>query len=126
MTVHMVRIFSHFPDGYTVDQINDRVQNWVDNHTEWSEDPISHAVVERQAGWPVDPGTVYLTGDFRFMPEDDKTALLDDAEAALQGNVSWYRLGYHVCDHDEDGQGGCSWGTTREYGDIPTDIPEIL
>lgn len=126
MTVHMIQILSHWPDGYTEDDIDATVQNWVDNHTEWIEDTVAHTITGSNTA--VDgTGTKYLRGTFRFEWSDDKTVLLDNCESTLQDYVDWYRLGYHQCLHDETG--GCDWDDKREWTasnvSIPSDIPDF-
>ena len=117
MTVHAIWVLSEFPDGYTLTEIQNAVQNWVDHHAEWVDDTVEHSV---QAA-PFDPDDPdaedYLKGLFRFEDSDDAATLLDNAEATIQDHVAWYRLGYHVCHHD--GQGHCSWdpSMTREYNE---------
>lgn len=126
MTVHMIRIFSHWPDGYTESDINTAIQNWVDNHTEWTADLTAHTISGLNTNTD-GSGTDYFRGDFRFEWSDDKTALLDDCETTLQSNVDWYRLGYHQCTHD--GSGACDWDDKREWSasgvTIPSDIPDF-
>lgn len=127
MTIHMIRIFSHWPDGYTVDDIDQEVQTWVDNHTEWLDDSVEHTISGHNTA--IDgSGTDYLVGDFRFEWTDDKTTLLDNCEATLQDHVDWYRLGYHECTHDGDGA-PCGWDDKVEWTasgvSIPSDISDF-
>lgn len=127
MTVHMIRIYSHWPDGYTESDINTSVQNWEDNHTEWTADTVSHTITG--VNTEIDgTGTDYLRGDFRFKWSDDKTILLDDLETTLQSDVDWYRVGYHQCTHDGSG-GGCNWDDKREWTasnvTIPAGVPDF-
>lgn len=124
MTVHMIRIFCENPPGLTILDIDLVVQDWINTHTEWLDDPVAHEITPRES----DDGTVFLGGDFRFAIADLKTALLDTLELSLQPEVSWYRIGYHQCVHDEPDRGGCSWDDQREYNpqEIPASIPTFL
>ena len=128
MAIHMIRIFSHWPDGYTVDEIDQEVQNWVDSHTEWLDDPVTHEISARNTDIG-GSGTDYLAGDFRFEWGDDKQTLLDNCEATLQDYVDWYRFGYHECTHDGDG-GACGWDDKVEWTKngsttIPSGVPDF-
>jgi len=124
MTVNLVRVYAEWPDGYTIDQIQNAVNDWIDNHARWTDDWVSHEVTAANTEYDTDkPGVDFVAGDFRFTTDDTKAAILDDAEARLQQYVAWYRLGYHVCRHDETGE--CGPWDTREYGTIPAGIPDF-
>ena len=118
----MVRLFIQPPKG----SADTAVDNWVQNHTEWTADSVEHSLVETTTGVN-GSGTTYVRGDYRFVQEGPATTLLDRLEDRLrsfQGGL-WYRVGYHVCTHDEDTPQPCDWETTRENGMIPDDIPEF-
>lgn len=122
----MIRVLMEEPKG----NAENAVDNWVSNHNEWQDDPVDHTLVEATTG--VDgTGTTYVRGDYRFFQDGPKTDLLDDLESKLQSFQGglWYRVGYHVCDHDEDNGTPCSWtdsdSEVRENGTIPSDIPEL-
>jgi hypothetical protein len=102
------------------------VDNWVQNHNEWDDDPVDHSLTETTAGIDGN-GTTYLSGDYRFIQEESATDLLDDLESRLQSfQVGLqYRVGYHACTHDEDSPQPCSWEQTRENGTVLSDIPEL-
>jgi hypothetical protein len=120
MKVHMVRLYIEPPKG----EGESAVDNWVQNHNEWADDPTDHTLTEQTPGIDGD-GTAYVGGDYRFIQEESADALLDDLAGRLesfQGGL-WYRLGYHECDHDEDSPTGCSWEQVRESDDVPADIP---
>lgn len=126
MVVHMIRILCHHPDNLSMEQVDAEVRQWVDSHPEWFEDPVPHHVTSVQAGEVGSPGTQYLRGDFRFEWESRTAAeLLDTLEADLTGTLDWWRIGHHACTHDEATTSGCVWGTEREYGPIPSDIPDL-
>jgi len=122
MTVHMVRIFFDLPKG----NADNAVDNWVQNHNEWENDPVSHSLTEKNT--EIDgSGVDYVSGDYRFIQEETVTKLLDDLGdrlSSVQGGL-WYRIGYHACDHDEDQPTPCSWDETREGGTVPDAIPTI-
>lgn len=119
----MVRIYVEPPKGEAENAVN----NWVQNHTEWTDEALSKALRETAA--EIDnSGTAYVTGDYLFVQDTPATDLLDNLESRLQAiqNGLWYRIGYHACDHDGE-LTPCSWdGTqTRENGTIPSDIPDL-
>lgn len=118
MAVHMLRLCVS-PD-VSEEQANNIADDWVAEHSEWVSDPVTHEVrlYERD-------GTKYLLGDYRFEWVEDAQVLQDTIEQDLQdAGVSWYRIGYHACDHDEI-PGGCAWDEVREYnaGSIPSEVP---
>lgn len=119
MTVHMVRVILEPPKG----EAESAVDNWVQNHTEWDDDPVEHTLTERNTEED-GSGTDYVRGDYRFIQEETPDALLDDLEDRLQSFQSglWYRLKYHECTHDEDNPKPCSWDQVREADDVPGDI----
>ena len=121
MTVHMVRLMVEPPKGESEEAVN----NWVENHNQWDDDPVSHDLTETTAD--DGDGTTYARGDYRFIQEETAGELLDDLERRLQDfeDGLWYRLTYHACKHDEDGPEPCSWDDTRESGGVPEDIPTI-
>ena len=122
MTAHMVRLFIEPLRG----NAEQAIDNWVQNHTEWTDDPVEHSLTETTAS--IDSsGTTYVRGDYRFIQEESATTLLDRLEdrlQSLQGGL-WYRIGYHACTHDEINPSPCSWERARESGTIHDDIPEF-
>ena len=127
MTIIMVRVFHEVPKG----EAENAVQNWVENHPVWSEDPVEHSMRETAILSSDGVEVPYVAGDFRFHQDAvDATALLDDLEARLQSIQTglWYRLGVHEdCDYHEDNQQPCEWDPSlkREHGDIPSAIPPV-
>jgi len=122
MTIHMLRIRLQPPRG----NAENAVDNWVQNHTEWTDDPVEHTLRETTAD-PEGDGTTYLSGDYRFIQHESPDDLLNELESRLssfQGGL-WYRLGYHECSHDELDPSPCAWEQTREGGDVPADIPDF-
>lgn len=120
MTVHMVRLMVEPPKG----DAESAVDNWVQNHNEWTDDPVAHSLAETDNG---DNTTTHISGDYRFIQEETPAELLDDLESrlqSLQGGL-WYRVGYHQCTHDEGDPDPCEWDEKRENGTVPSDIPAI-
>jgi hypothetical protein len=120
MTDHMCRLLIEPPKG----EAETAVDNWVQNHTEWTDDPVEHAMTETTAGINGD-GTECVRGDYRFVQEEPADELLTGLEERLQGFQGglWYRIGYHACTHDESDPQPCEWEDVREGGDVPSDIP---
>lgn len=114
MSVHMVQIVAENPSDTTLEDERTAVNDWIDSYSE---------TLELQSGDLIETESVdgqqYLYGYWRFEISDDKTSLLDDAENALSGVVQWYRIKYHVCDHDESDRSGCTWDDERTAGSIP-------
>lgn len=118
MTVHMVRIRSEFPDGVTVEEIQQEVDYYLNNnHPTLREQEMSiREYVPPEDG----AGVRHLIGDFRFTLENTKDELLREAESRLQRVVSWYVLQYHGCPHDETGE--CSWDAEVTWGPVPSGV----
>lgn len=125
MGVHMIRVIAS-RNGMTLTEINDALDTWVDNHSEWVEDPVNHHITEEKT----DSGTVYYGGNYRFHTTDAKDNLLTKCGDKLKNKVEWYRLGYHSCDHNESDRQSCSWDDEREWSNsnssIPSDAPDFL
>ena len=122
MTTHMIRLFVEPPKGEAEEAVN----NWVENHTVWEDDPVSHEL--REANTELEgSGTDYLRGDYWFLQDSSATEIIDDLADRLDGfqDGLWYRIGYHECDHDEDTPTPCAWEQTRDGGDVPVGIPQI-
>lgn len=129
MTVHMVRVIIGPNDKMTLQQANDELDKWVNNHSEWVEDSTEHHVRETNTD-PSGSGVTYWRGSYRFEYSDAKDNLLQKCEDKLTDKCDWYRLGYHVCDHDESDRQGCSWDDEREWTakdqSIPSDVPTFV
>lgn len=116
----MIRVWSEPPDNDNhFDRMYQACEDWATSYDEALEtDRLSLTHVQ-----PVEEtDTEHTTGWWRFAWHEDATLLLDDLEADLQAEVDWYRLKYHVCDHDQsEDRVGCSWdeSETREFGTIP-------
>jgi len=122
MTKHMIRIYAEGPKNVKRDEVRLPVGKWAGQHKRWSDDPSKSPM-------QVDltpSGVGYAVGNYRFYTTDDKVVLITDVADRLQNVVSWYRIGYHLCDHDEDLSTGCSWDDTAEYGPVPDEIPSLL
>lgn len=119
----MVRLFIEPPKA----DADNAVNNWVANFNEWTEDPVEHTLIETNTETD-GSGTTYIRGDYRFHQDSGKTALLDDLESKLQSIQGglWYRVGYHVCDHDESESTARSWEDMRENGTVPEDVPTFI
>ena len=122
MTVHMFRVVCDKPDSIGETQANQIVNQWLADNTPWTDDPTPHetTLVENT---PISDRPPHFRGDVRFEFTDDKPELLTQIETDLSGIASWYRIGYHKCDHDETDATPCSWGETREGGNVPDSIP---
>lgn len=117
----MLRIKCQKPQNATIDKIRKAVEDWVAQREEV-------LTVERQTiillnTEPDGSGTDYCRGQFRFdLNAESKAELLSSIENQLQRYCSWWRIKYHVCDHDEQERVGCSWDDVREYGPVPSEL----
>lgn len=120
MTVHMIRIRCEMPDGLTVEEVRQAVENWVSQQDEALTDFRKTITLVSLEGVPE-----HLYGEFRFGLTEGKTALLDDIENALVSYVGWYLIGHHWCEYDEPGENvsGNGWsGDPRTYGTVPDGV----
>jgi hypothetical protein len=124
MTTHMFRLVVEQPDGVTEQEANSIVDDWLANNTPWTDDPIDHSVFVVDD--PLTDAPNHFRGDLRFEFSDAKTDLLSQMETDLQEVVSWYRIGYHECDHDEANANPCSWDNQIEYGTVPDGLPTFV
>jgi hypothetical protein len=120
MTVHMVRVYA--AADVPLSQAQSAVDSWLAKHATWTQDTVDHSI---QMVEDSDTGTTYFVGDFRFEWAETKDAILDGAEQDLGQSVSWFRIGYHECGHDEPAGGRCVWDDRREAGTVPNAIPAL-
>jgi len=121
MVVHMFRVLAANPDGVTETQANQLVGQWLANNTPWTEDRVPHDL--RLMNDPLTDAPTHFRGDMRFEKSDDKSSLLEQIKTDLSGVVSWYRIGYHRCSHDDDNPQPCSWDQQSEGGTVPNGVP---
>jgi hypothetical protein len=131
MTVHMFRVFIG-RGKMNISDLESRITDWVDANPEWANDTVNHTLTERNT--KIDgSGETYYAVDVRFTQDDTKSNLLQKLTDKLKNKVAWYRVGYHLCDHDEPLDGVTTddgmWGDTAEWTakdvTIPTDIPNF-
>ena len=120
----MIRLYSEPPKNDThFQRMSSACENWAASYNEVLATQrlnLKHVPADEEGLVPA-----HSTGYWRFEITTDANTLLADFEVALQSEVSWYRLKYHMCSHDESNPGGCSWdeSMTRDYGTVPAGIP---
>lgn len=122
MTVHMIRLWSEPPNNDThLTNIRRECESWVSRYPETLTN--QRLAVTHIPATPI--STAHTVGHWRFDSSADVNTLLTDLETSLQSVVSYYRIRYHACDHDDSSPSGCSWdeSQTREYGTVPEGIP---
>jgi hypothetical protein len=107
MTVHMFRGFIS-RGKMSVDDLETRINDWVDSNAEWTDDAVDYTLSESNTELD-DSGVTYYTIDVRFLQDDTKDNIVQKFTDKLDNKVDWYRLGYHLCDHDESSGSPCSW-----------------
>lgn len=110
----------------TIADLETRINTWVTNNDTWSGDSIPNEISE--VNTELDgTGVTYHTVTVRFEETDTKANLLQKFTDKLKNKVDWYRVGYHVCDHDASDPTGCSWDDSVDWTDknvtIPAGIP---
>lgn len=122
----MFRVMLGPNDKRSLEETNSALDTWVANHSEWTGDYQEHRVVETDTS----SGYVYWNGGYRFHIVDAKDNLWTKLEDKLVNKHDWYRLGFHVCEHDDRPVGNCGWDEKREWVDkdvvIPSEIPDFL
>jgi hypothetical protein len=117
--LHGVEVFCEFPDGYTLQQIRDHVDQWARRYqrrltdqqrdiTEVFPDADDHPESAR-----------YLYGIWRFDYGQGRTNIVADIQRQLRCAVAWYVIRAHECDHDEAAAAGCTDIEVIESGTIP-------
>lgn len=121
MTKHMFRCYIGRGKMSATD-LETRINDWVSKNNNWTNDRTEHSLRT------IHDGEYYLI-NVRFHEDDTKTNILQKFEDKLKDKVSWYRVGYHVCDHDSTTGDGCSFIDLTEWTakdvTIPDDIPDI-
>ena len=115
MTVHMIQLRCEVKNNITEQQVHDTCEAWAANYSETlTTERLSITRV------PADEGTTaHYHGAWRFVWGEDRVALLDHLQSDLNPRVTWARIDYHACTHDEDQttRPGCAWNT--EAADLP-------
>lgn len=117
----MFRIVAEKPSAVDETQANQLVEQWLQTHTPWAEDPTPHRI--ELIDDPLSNAPVYFRGDVRFERDSDMTTIREQIATDLAGIASWYRIAYHKCTHDEDDSSTCAWDDVAEGGTVPSDIP---
>ena len=109
MSIHRVRL-RYSEAG--AQSFNGWLSTWLVNMQPWAERP-NDVPSQRER-----PGPHYR-GDLTFAWTEEKSIILDQIEGYLSSYCDWYRIGYHVCDHDEADRGDCVWDMQRDGGAVP-------
>jgi hypothetical protein len=109
--------------------LNSQVSVWLTSHTAWepdgdlTQDQSPPSLVNTQVdGSGID---YYRGGVWRFAWEVDDSLLTANIVGQFQAyRPSWWRVRFHECDHDEDGDSGCDWasGETWRGGTVPAEV----
>lgn len=122
MTVHMFRVYLG-PGNTPLSQIETQLNGWMNSNPEWEGDNVSHVLRRQQS---IETGAEYYALDVRFLPASGKANIQQALESRLQGQVAWYRVGYHQCTHREgDGSSGpCDWADSTEWSASGESVPQ--
>lgn len=125
MTVHMFRVFIG-KGKMSIADLETRLNDWKTNNNRWTDDSVAHELNEYRA---IDGTLICYQMSIRFDQTDMKANLLQKLTDKLDNKVDWYRVGYHICDHDDENGSPCSWDDVVEWTakdvTIPTDVPNI-
>lgn len=121
MTVHAVKLVMNASPSAAKSNVPQKVRDEVLNDLDEVSPQQSQEISERNTEND-GSGTSYLHGVRRVSGSHGK-GRLDRFEQVLKGEVSWYRIKYHECDHDEENPSGCGgWQTEKEGGTVPSDV----
>ena len=96
------------PDWVNV--VPKRVQDVVEKH----EEVLTKQRVEIQEITPEEEGEEsYMAGIYRFSETEDEDAITEELKDKFI-DAEWYKISYHVCDHDEEKRGGCGKWIVKE------------
>ena len=120
MAAHRVVLF-HSPTGST--DFHNWLDTWLTNMTPWSYPGVQNELPLLNQPNGDDPE--YYAGELAFdWNAESKSIIVDNLEGYLSSYCDWYRLGYHICTHDED-DADCTWDDVRDGGTVPASIPSL-
>jgi len=88
---------------------------WLTNMSPWAERPNEVPTLREQP-------SAHYGGDLTFEWSEDKSIILDQLDGYLAAYCDWYRLAYHVCNHDDSDRtpdDGCTFWHHSEGGAVP-------
>lgn len=121
MTIHRVRLY-YSNTGAT--SFHGWLSTWLTNMQPWSGGEVANSVPDAPTS-PFDSDLKYYSVELAFDWSEDKSIILDQLDGYVSAYCDWSRLGYHVCDHDEDDRTGCQWEEIRENGSVSSDVPVL-
>lgn len=124
MTVHHIHVIASVGGDYSLDQLNTEMDDWVSKQSEWTPNADKHTIHDKIN--PGDTEPIYREGSYRFFLDDAKDNLIQKCEDKLENKVSWYRLGYESCLHDEETTSHCDWDEQREWTAKDVTIPDYV
>lgn len=123
MVVHRVHLY-YSTNG--ANSFHGWLSTWMTNMQPWTDDEVVNEVPSNMRNTNIDgDGVDYYAVQLAFEWTEDKSIILDQINGYLSSYCDWHRIGYHVCDHDEQERDGCSWDEVREGGSVPDDIPSL-
>lgn len=123
----MFRVFVGPQSSWSQDKVNAAVEDWMSKQSEWVSDPTEHSM---DGYTHPDLGTSWWVGNYRLtFDSEPKDNLFQKLEDKLGNKPDWYRVGYHVCTHDESSPTSCDWDEVRDWADkdstIPSEVPSL-
>ena len=96
------------PPSWT-EALRERAKNLKKDHSPVLEDQeIPMTEVEDEEGNKKEIGV------YRFSDEEDEETLLNEFVDRVVKDAEWYKISYHICDHDEEKRGGCGKWIVKE------------
>lgn len=124
----MFRVFIGRGQMSTTD-LETRIDDWVASNPEWTNDTVEHTLSEHNTEYG-GSGATYYAVDVRFTQDDTKSNLLQKLADKIKQKVDWYRVGYHMCEHDGNTTSSCSWDDKVEWTakdvTIPPGVPTFV
>jgi hypothetical protein len=118
MTVHRVRLL-HSTAGKN--DYHAWLNTWLTNMTPWSDPEVPNDLPSLRT--QIDGSGEWYQTELAFEWTEDRAIILDNLAQYASSYCDWHRIAYHVCTHDEENGGPCSWDEVRENGTIPSYVP---
>lgn len=113
MTVHCFRAYAA-PD-VTVETMTQRINDHL--FSVYGHELSEQSAINKVGGEI--HGQEILVGIARFPIDEDKQAIIDDMKNKIVHDLSWYKIDYHECNHDDPSEPEGEWEELSRHGTVP-------